>query len=70
MEELLDELLEKYDKELLYAFLEGSWLTRWTDNKESLSSVLTEDEHVKMTHDILVSLNKAGFNIVRKSNDT
>lgn len=54
------------NQEIESALMEAIWIMRWSENGESLHSVLEVDEAEKMCEDILIELNKAGYKIVKK----
>lgn len=48
------------------ALLEAIWISRWTENKQALISVLTEEEAMQMVSNILTELNNIGYEIKKK----
>ena len=48
------------------ALLEAIWISRWTENKQALISVLTEEEAMQIVSNILTELNNIGYEIKKK----
>jgi len=54
------------DEDIELALLEAIWTMRWTENKESLYSVLSVEEAQKIVKDIFIELDKSGYKIIKK----
>lgn len=53
-------------RKVIYALQESVYISRWSDNKESLSAVLTPDETRDIVNNIFKELDNAGYEIVKK----
>jgi hypothetical protein len=53
-------------EELELALLKAIWIARWNSNKTAKYAVLTEDEALQISKDIIKELDKAGYKITRR----
>jgi hypothetical protein len=53
-------------EELELTLLKAIWLGRWNNDKTAMTAVLTGEEALQMSKDIIKELDKAGYEITRK----
>lgn len=61
----IDDLRDLSDMQL--ALLEAIWIMRWNEDKTGMMAVLTSEEAIQMSDDIITELDKAGYVIAKKT---
>lgn len=59
-------LTDEEKQEVEGLLMESTWISRWSENKQSLHAVLEPEESMQIVKDIFEELDKAGYKIIKK----